>query len=167
MILAIDPGWSATAPGAWALYDGSTGELVVRDLPTYPTMVNGTERDRIDEHGTVELVRKARIAGAVVMVIELVGGMPHQSASSAFVFGYGVGVLTAAAFAVDMPIERVAPATWKAALKVPREKGKARQRASEMLPAYAGEWPLQKHHGRAEAALLAYYGWKVFGPGGG
>ncbi len=166
MILAIDPGWSTTAPGAAALYDGATGELVLWDLPTYPTIVAGRERDRIDEHATIRIVRAAAANGATVMVIEQVGGMPNQAAAAAFVFGYGVGVLTAAAYAVALPIERVAPATWKTALKVPREKGKARTRASEMLPAYAHEWALQKHHGRAEAALLAVYGWRVIGPGG-
>ena len=164
MILAIDPGWSSTAPGAWALYDGATGELLIKDLPTYPTIVNGRERDRIDEHRTLQLVKDAKSWGARLMLTEQVGGMPNQSGAAGFVFGYGVGVLTAAAFAVDLPVERVPPVTWKTALRVPREKGKARQRASEILPAYADQWPLQKHHGRAEAALIAVYGWQVYGP---
>jgi crossover junction endodeoxyribonuclease RuvC len=41
---------------------------------------------------------------------------------------------------------------------VPAGKDAARARACELLPRLADRWPLVKHHGRAEAALLALYG---------
>jgi hypothetical protein len=43
---------------------------------------------------------------------------------------------------------------------VPAEKDGARARASQLLPQHAGHWPLKKHDGRAEAALIALYGWR-------
>jgi hypothetical protein len=57
-----------------------------------------------------------------------------------------------------VPITIVHPRTWKRALGVPREKDGARARASQLLPAHAHLWPLKKHDGRAEAALIATYG---------
>jgi hypothetical protein len=38
------------------------------------------------------------------------------------------------------------------------------RRASELLPRFAGLWPLVKHDGRAEAALLALYGARELSP---
>jgi hypothetical protein len=55
------------------------------------------------------------------------------------------------------------------ALRVPAEKDGARARASQLIPAGASWWPLVKHDGRAEAALIALYGSRLdalygFGP---
>jgi hypothetical protein len=47
---------------------------------------------------------------------------------------------------------------WKKALGVPADKDGARARASQLMPENAWLWPLVKHDGRAEAALIAYWG---------
>jgi hypothetical protein len=39
----------------------------------------------------------------------------------------------------------------------PAGKDGARARASQLIPSAAHHWPLKKHDGRAEAALLAFY----------
>jgi crossover junction endodeoxyribonuclease RuvC len=65
--------------------------------------------------------------------------------------------------ALGVPMSFVAPATWKRALQVPAAKDGARARASQLLPAAAGHWPLVKHDGRAEAALIALYGLRFLG----
>jgi hypothetical protein len=52
----------------------------------------------------------------------------------------------------------VPPRRWKSALQVPASKDAARFRASQLLPQAAHLWPLKKHDGRAEAALLAVFG---------
>jgi hypothetical protein len=41
---------------------------------------------------------------------------------------------------------------------VPAAKDGARARASQLLPGAADQWPLVKHDGRAEAALIALWG---------
>jgi hypothetical protein len=46
---------------------------------------------------------------------------------------------------------------------VPKAKDGARARASQLLPAGVQLWPLVKHDGRAEAALLALYGVRQLG----
>lgn len=58
----------------------------------------------------------------------------------------------------DIPTFDVKPNVWKAALGVPADKAAARRRAGEFAPADAEQWRLAKHHGRAEAALIAWYG---------
>lgn len=158
MILAVDPG----IKGAFAYYDGVA--LSIRDMPTYTAKAGARRTDRafIDEGAVVNLVRTVALH-ARILVIEQVGGIPGQSASSAFVFGRGVGVIIGAAHAFGLRIEQVSPATWKSALRVPADKQASRARASELLPAYSDQWPLQKHEGRAEASMIALWGHQVFG----
>jgi hypothetical protein len=158
MILSCDPGLT----GAFAYYDGHA--LTLRDMPTYTAKAGARRTDRkfIDTMGVTKLIKSAAI-NARILLIEDVGGIPGQSASSAFTFGYGVGVIIGAAQASGYRIERVHPATWKSALRVPADKRASRARASELLPAYSDQWPLQKHDGRAESAMIALYGWQVFG----
>ena len=62
-----------------------------------------------------------------------------------------------------IPLTMVAPLKWKRALGVPADKDGARARASQLLPAHAGLWCRVKDDGRAEAALIAYYGVTVLG----
>lgn len=143
------------------MYDGES--LYVTDMPTYVAVVSGKNRTRIAEAGVRDAFDIALLYGVDTFVIEQVGGMPSQSAPAAFTFGYGVGLLTAFAIAAGMRIERVAPSSWKAALRVPADKRAARARASEILPAWSHLWPLQKHDGRAEAAMLAHWGWLTRG----
>lgn len=158
MILAVDPGLS----GALARYDGQ--HLSVIDMPTYVRPAGKRQIDRrfIDE---AELVRLVQVCGmeADWLIVEQVGGIPNQSASSAFTFGRGVGVIIGAAIGIGLKREEVHPATWKSALKVPADKRAARARASELLPAYSGLWTRQKNDGRAEASLIALWGWQVKG----
>jgi len=156
MILAADPGLY----GALALWDPETQALTISDLPFTEKKVRGAKalRKVQDEALMVAAVETFRFMGATVFVIERVGGMPGQSAPAAFNFGYGCGVLVTAARAAGLRIERVEPSVWKAALRVPRDKNAARARASDMMPTHAHLWPLKKHDGRAEAALLARYG---------
>jgi crossover junction endodeoxyribonuclease RuvC len=158
VILACDPGIN----GAFAYYDGTA--LSIRDMPTYVAKAGARRTDRrfIDEAAAVNLVRSASL-DARILVIEQVGGIPGQGASSAFVFGRGVGLIIGAAHAFGLRIEQVPPATWKSALRVPADKRASRARASELLPSYSHLWPLQKHDGRAEASMIALYGWQIFG----
>ena len=156
MILAVDPGLH----GALAWTDGLA--LAVRDMPTRRQPVNGKDRLVIDEDGVAQMLRTCRIR-TDTLLIEHVNGMPGQSGPAAFTFGYGVGVIVGAAKALGYRVETVAPSRWKGAMAVPADKDGARARASEAWPAYAGLWARKMDDGRAESALMALYGWQVFG----
>lgn len=153
MILAADPGLS----GAFALYGGDT--LEVRAMPTVKRVVAGKDRNVIDDHGVLDFVLGLAMLEPIrVFIIENVHGIKGQSASASFNFGYGFGVICTAGRAAGLPIEFVAPATWKGAMKAPKDKTASRSRASDLLPQFAHLWPRAGDDGKAEAAMLALYG---------
>jgi hypothetical protein len=158
MILAVDPGLT----GAMAWTDGVA--LSVRDMPTRLEPVNRKMRKVIDEPGVERLLRTARLHTSILL-IEQVNGMPGQSGPAAFTFGYGVGIVRGMAAALGYRIETVAPARWKGATSTPANKDGARARASEVWPRQAGLWARKMDDGRAEAAIMAHYGWQVYGRG--
>jgi crossover junction endodeoxyribonuclease RuvC len=83
---------------------------------------------------------------------------PGQGVSSTFAFGRAYGIVIGILVALGTPMTFVSPAKWKRALGVPSVKDGARARASQLLPQASSRWPLKRHDGRAEAALLALYG---------
>lgn len=162
MILACDPGLT----GAFARLN-SHGELYMRDMPTVlrPAGKRNTLRPFADRPNIIDLLRRHFLLGCDTLVIELVGGIPGQAAHGAFTFGHGAGGITYAAEAIGYRVVEVPAMRWKSAMKVPADKAKAIERASEEFPAYVNYWApirgngsLEQRSGRAEAALLARYG---------
>lgn len=151
MILACDPGLT----GAFATYGNAMG-LSVYPIPTQKRQVSGKLRDVIDEMEVIAFLTLARDA-TDKLYLEKVGGMPGQSGPAAFNFGYGYGVIKIAALCAGMTVVEVPSGIWKTAMKAPRDKKASRNRASELLPAFAYLWPLAKDDGKAEAAMLALY----------
>lgn len=162
MIVACDPGLT----GAFALRV-SDDTLQVVDMPTYIRMVGKAKRPTIDDEAVIELVRGFAVMGATHLVIEKVQGLPRQSAPAAFSFGYGYAVILTAARMSGLAVETVPPAQWKQAMRVPSDKKQSRARASDLLPAHKHLWPLAKHDGRAEAAMLALWGANTLAKRGG
>ena len=156
-IVGVDPGLS----GALAFYEG--GMILIRDMPTRQDFVNRKLRNVIAERALVDLLRERTQPGDI-LVIEQVSGMPGQSGPAAFTFGYGVGVVTAAALSAGLTLERVHPSTWKAALGLKTaDKSAARALAAKQFPTSAHLFARVKDDGRAEAALIAWWGWLTRG----
>lgn len=130
--------------------------LAVWDMPTY----QDKGKARVDGARLGAIMREA---GAEHAFLERVGAMPGQGVSSMFAFGRALGIVEGVLGALCLPFTWLAPAQWKMALRVPADKGAARARASQLLPAGATHWPLVKHDGRAEAALIGLYGARVMG----
>lgn len=163
ILVACDPGFE----GAFAFDDTKSGAFDVYDMPVLEKAISGRKRADgkkptrkiINLAETVALLDTFKGLGATHLVIEDVNGRPGQSAPAAFNFGFGCGVVHGIAHSLGYAIERVAPTVWKAEMKCPSENSKViRARASELLPHHAHLWPLQKHDGRAEAAMLALWG---------
>jgi crossover junction endodeoxyribonuclease RuvC len=76
--------------------------------------------------------------------------------SSSFNFGASLGSILSAIQILQLPMEFVTPARWKASLGLDREKTSALHRARLLFP--TAELARQKDHGRAEALLLAHWG---------
>jgi crossover junction endodeoxyribonuclease RuvC len=159
-ILGIDPGLT----GAIAAYHPGTENLIVEDVPTLRLPKGKTTKAYVD------LMALGRIIDCLVegepppvVYIERVGSMPGQGIASSFDFGRTTGILQGVCAAHFLRIEQVTPQVWKKALKVPASKDGARARASQIFPRYASFWARAKDDGRAEAALIAFYGATVFG----
>ena len=92
-------------------------------------------------------------------LIERAQAMPKQGASSGFKYGCAVGAIEAVVACCAIPLTIVEPSIWKKfhALRG-GDKEAGRQRALQLFPAAHALLALKKHHGRAEAALIALAG---------
>jgi hypothetical protein len=142
-ILGVDPG----ATGALALMEN--GRIHVWDMPTVAGDIN------IDE-----LVRIVSEINASVAVIERASARPGQGVSSTFRYGQGYGALRAVIGLCKIPSHLVTPAKWKRHFSLDADKEKSRALAIRLWPG-CGLFNLKKHHGRAEAALIAKFGAEV------
>ena len=151
IIMGIDPGLS----GAIAIYDTATGELMIEDMPTVEVTRNGRAKREI----SAQLLAEAIAAGyAKAAFLERVGAMPGQGVSSTFSFGRSVGMLEGILAALDIPTTIVPPTTWQRKVNVRGGKDGSRERAMQLFPKYASLFSRKKDDGRADAALIAYYG---------
>lgn len=158
MIIGIDPGLR----GALSFLDPSNSDLFVEDMP----VVEGQKgKNQVDATQIVRIINDWRFCcedERPHVVCELVGAMPGQGVTSMFNFGTSYGVIKGVIAAMGLPITFVRPAEWKRDLRVPASKEGARARATELFPESARTlWPLKSHDGRAEAALIAYFGKKL------
>ena len=145
-ILAIDPGLT----GAFALYDPAYPERVsVYDMPT----VNGG----VDVHEVRRMLTHYEPGRAY---LEQVGPMPRDGVRQAWRFS---GAYHAAKTVIELcliPYVLIPPGTWKKALHLKggmEGKGAGRAMAMRLFPHNAEMFTRVKDHGRADAALLAYY----------
>lgn len=144
LLLGIDPG---SVSGAYALLDISAdGRTVhVDDLPVVDRMVDGAEFARI--------IKRSKPDCAIV---EQVSAMPKQGATSGFRFGKGVGIIEGVLLGMGVRTHLVPPSKWKPTLRLSPDKERSRALAIRLFPEAEG-LHLKKHHGRAEALLLAYF----------
>lgn len=151
MILAIDPG----AKGALAFFDPSKGTLDIVDCPTVEVKRGAKIKTEISPQMVAAIIGSRQPSQAI---IEKVGAMPGQGVSSMFQFGRGVGMYEGVLAALQIPVTYVTPQAWQKAMGVRDGKDGARARAAELYPAYAQMFSRKKDDGRADAALMAYWG---------
>lgn len=154
MIVGVDPG----ASGAVALLEGSN-LVQVFDMPTVEEVINGKKRNRVAPWILVEELAGYRDQIDVAFV-ERVGAMPGQGVSSMFAFGEALGIIRGVFAGMYVPCHLVPPAKWKRDLKVPAGKDGSRSMAAQLWPRLAGEFKRVRDDGRAEAALIGYWGVK-------
>jgi crossover junction endodeoxyribonuclease RuvC len=155
MILGCDPG----VHGAFALLSHENGRPTVRtfDIPALKISVNKGIRTQLDLAGVVSFLVEHRL-GIVHAIIENPHAMPGQGVSSSFSFGFACGALQSALVAMELPTTTIRPAIWKRKLGLSADKDETRRRASQIFPTCASQWARKCDDGRAEAALLAYWG---------
>ena len=150
-IVGIDPG----ASGALAFFDADAGDLEIHDMPALVVKRNGKLKREISVPIVAGLLRKYEPTHAY---LELVGARPGQGVSSMYQFGRTVGMLEGCLGALMVPTTLVAPQRWQKFTGTRGGKGGARLRAAELFPAYATYFARAKDDGRADAALIAWWG---------
>ncbi len=153
LFVGIDPGLSG------AVSFRSNEEMTVLDMPILVIKKAKGARRVLDLTALAYLIDdKTKNKPRVHFFIERVASMPKQGVASMFSFGETYGAIKGIVAANFFPMTLVTPVTWKRKLKVSGNKDDARYRASQLMPHHAHFWSSRRDDGRAEAALIAYYG---------
>jgi hypothetical protein len=163
-IIGIDPGTS----GAIAVIAPSSGLIEIHDCPTRSVRgSNGKPKDILDFSGVASLLRSYR--GNAIAVIEKVsaglfrvdgdkqgeGKRTAIGAVSASTFMQNFGAWQQACACNDIPTRLVTPSVWKRTVGLSKDKARSIRVAAELFP----RADISDSHDRAEALMLAYYGW--------
>jgi crossover junction endodeoxyribonuclease RuvC len=154
-ILGVDCGLS----GALTFLNTSGG-ATIHDMPTFEIKRGKGKRHDLDGHALYQMIKTAAPNHAFV---ERAIAMPKQSSYATGIFFQVYGEVRGILIACSIPFTIVDPQVWKKNLGAPAMKDGARARASQLMPTLAAQWPLKKHDGRAESALIALYGARTFG----
>ena len=151
-IIGIDPGVS----GAVGVLTEGGRFVEVFDMPTVLANKSSTRR-MVSAYELANLLRTAMVNAptGVVAITENVNAMPDQGVASVFAFGKSYGILLGVLAALGISLHLVSPAKWKGFYSLGREKDQSRELAQRMWP--TAPLGLKKHHGRAEALMLAQY----------
>ncbi len=153
-VIGIDPGLS----GAVAVING-TDSLIVIDMPTMTVERNGKSKRQVSASELAAILSNYNSNDCHVYV-EKVSAMAGQGVTSVFSFGRSFGMIEGILAAFKLPVTYVAPATWVKAVGRGQGKDASRARAMELFPSDQDQFKLKKWDGRADAALIAYWGKK-------
>jgi len=95
-----------------------------------------------------------------IAIIEFVHAFPKQGVSSVWNFAEAYGTLRGIVAACGIPQHLVSPVKWKKFFSLSSDKEASRRLALLTWPD-SEHFNRKKDHGRAEAALLALYGYKT------
>ena len=152
--IGIDPGLD----GAVAVI-GRGGRPQLFDAPSSTVVKSGKKRRMYDTLAMAAILREyATFHIPPLISLEAVHAMPGQGVTSMFSMGYGFGLWRGIIAAFGLPVELVTPRVWKNKMVgVGTDKEASRLKAIDLFPGVAAQLKLKKHHGRAEALLIAEY----------
>lgn len=143
IVLGIDPGQT----GGLVLVESSTCKVL--DAMMMP-LATSTKKPTIDYHAAAKFLAH----GVALAAIEEVHSMPRQGVASSFQFGRVFGAVEMVGQYWANHLIYVTPQKWKKHFDlIKRDKAASVALATEL---YSDKhWPLKKHEGVAEAALIA------------
>ncbi len=160
--LGIDSGLT----GAIAIID-SIGTLIhIGDIPTIAkNKATGKVKNYINAkqlHDDISYQCDYFPAQLTVNVyLENVNSMPGQGVSSVFSLGDTFGSIRAVCACLGLKTTFISPVKWKKHYGISSDKEVARALAINMFPEMSDFFKRKKDHNRAEAALIARYGWEI------
>jgi crossover junction endodeoxyribonuclease RuvC len=156
-VIGCDPGLT----GALArIDDGKLMEVV--EIPTNAKGARtGTVKNEVNAAALSDLLREwsRDWPDDAMFVIERVGAMPGQGIASTMSLGDTIGCIRGVVAARGYPLHWVTPQRWKKHYGLQADKELARARAIELYPGV--DLKRKKDHGKAEAILIARYGWEA------
>ena len=169
IFIGIDPG----KHGAVVALDGDSKFIRAWDQPLVEVgkTKGKTKKTAYDEQGMRRVIAECLDMDAaphhcpdVKACMENVHPMPKEGAVGAFTFGLGCGLWRGVMIGLQVPYQLVVPQVWARAMQL----GATGKDAKERSVAVASRlWPgldlsLKKHHDRAQAALIAEYGRRLW-----
>jgi hypothetical protein len=142
LIVGIDAGLS----GAWGMIDLHGNFWSCGDMHHDTDGILETEKIWSE-------MAQARDGQDIVVVVEKVHSMPKQGVSSTFKFGMAFGGALGLSKRFKSDVVMVTPQVWKKSLKLTHAKLESLDMARNLFP--NAPLHLKKHHGRAEALLIA------------
>lgn len=156
LFIGIDPGLT----GAIAVLDDSGKCLFLSDCPTEKKSV----KIAVSPKGISQLMADIKkLKGKIHALLEEPIAMPKNGramgVSSMLSYGRGVGVWEGALSSTGIEFDTVHPRVWKSKLlpSQRRDKSNSIKAAKKLFPDARKKLANRKHHGRAEALLIAYY----------
>lgn len=148
-------------------------EFIFFDTPVVKGKAKG-EKTQYDERAMARILYDVKHeSDDIIVVLEKQQPMPllsHQrggnedakmfaSMSSVFTTGYGYGLWKGLLVALSIPVEIVAPVTWKKKMLAdqPKSKEASRLRALQLFPQCADSLKFKKNEARAEALLMTEF----------
>lgn len=150
-VVGIDPGLS----GAVAVFDLTNKLLAVHDMPTMMVRSGRSDKRQLSEPLLADILRQVKPDHAY---LEFVSAMPGQGVTSMFNFGVGYGAIRGVLAALEIPVSTVTPGKWQRDLGLAKGKDANRARAAQLFPDSSSMFVRVKDDGRADAALIAYWG---------
>lgn len=165
--IGIDPGLS----GAIAFYNHSENTLDVKDFVTFKIGSSSNQYHKASHRKEIAVTETANILKRYVMfngdpklvMLEIPHSMPHDGHVGAFRFGKACGILDGILGTLGFKVIPLIPSVWKSNMNLSKNKEDSLTLAKKLFPNHLDYFKLKKHHDRAEAALLAWYGWHKFG----
>lgn len=153
------------------------------DMPTDPVIMKHNGKDvtrfRVSPHRLANILRpfadNHHIQGVFKMVVELPTYRPmivknretgrsetrHPGSLSVAGLAESVGLVRGMAACFHIPFHGITSGNWKRALNAPADKQACRRKAQEVFPRWAQHFARARDDGRAESALIAFYGWTI------
>lgn len=144
-VLGVDPG---SVSGAICFYFPVEDRVTAEDIPVVDKRVD-----------VVTLAQRIAQMNPTFAVVERVSAMPGNGSVSMFKFGESFGAIKGIIATLKIPMHLVAPTVWKKKYNLGPDKEKSRALALQYWP-NATCFARRKDHGRAEASILARYGYQ-------
>lgn len=154
--IGIDPGLS----GALSLIDNQGKYKEVRSIPIMANHKStGRVKNCVNAKALYDIIISWKRFNPSIW-LEHVGARQGDGVCSAFSFGDTFGSIRAVCSCAEIPINLVSPSVWKKYLKIGSDKEVARALAINLFPEACSELSRKKDHDRAEALLLAFFGYQ-------